>query len=145
MRWMMQLRPKIFVLGLVPSVLALLVVPVVLGGKNLLAQTYDSQTTKSVQQTAATRSRRGEEALTKITAPQAPASSASQSPDPAKVSWDGRSLEIEASNSSLNQILHQVAAATGARLQGLTQDQRVFGRYGPGPGRDVLWKLLDGS
>jgi hypothetical protein len=30
-------------------------------------------------------------------------------------------------------------------LEGLTQDQRVFGSYGPGPRRDVLLKLLDGS
>jgi hypothetical protein len=61
------------------------------------------------------------------------------------VSWDSRGLEIEASNSSLDQILHQVAATTGAKLEGLTQDQRVFGSYGPGPGCDVLSKLLDGS
>jgi hypothetical protein len=61
------------------------------------------------------------------------------------VSWDNRGLEIEASNSSLNHILHLVAVETGAKLEGLTQDQRVFGRYGPGPASDVLWKLLDGS
>lgn len=61
------------------------------------------------------------------------------------MSWDSRGLEIEASNSSLNQILRQVAADTGAKLEGLTQDQRVFGSYGPGPGSDVLLKLLEGS
>jgi hypothetical protein len=61
------------------------------------------------------------------------------------VSWDSRGLQIEASNSSLDQILQQVAADTGAKLEGLTQDQRVFGSYGPGPESDVLWKLLDGS
>jgi hypothetical protein len=61
------------------------------------------------------------------------------------VSWDSRGLEIEAFNSSLNLILQQVAAGMGAKLEGLTQDQRVFGSYGPGPGSDVLWKLLDGS
>ena len=46
------------------------------------------------------------------------------------MSWDSRGLEIEAYNSSLNQILRQVAADTGAKLEGLTQDQRVFGSYG---------------
>jgi hypothetical protein len=61
------------------------------------------------------------------------------------VSWDSHGLEIHASNSSLNQILQQVAADTGARLEGLSQDQRVFGSYGPGSVLDVLWKLLDGS
>jgi hypothetical protein len=30
-------------------------------------------------------------------------------------------------------------------VEGLTRDQRIFGSYGPGPGRDVLLKLLDGS
>jgi hypothetical protein len=75
----------------------------------------------------------------------APIWPANQPPNQARVSWDSRGLEIEASNSSLNQILHQVAADTGAKLEGVTQDQRVFGSYGPGPGSDVLWKLLDGS
>jgi hypothetical protein len=35
------------------------------------------------------------------------------------VSWDSCGLEIEASNSSLNQILYQVAADAGAKLEGL--------------------------
>ncbi len=61
------------------------------------------------------------------------------------VSWDSGGLEIEASNSSLVQILHQVASETGAKLVGLTRDQRIFGSYGPGPGREVLLKLLEGS
>jgi hypothetical protein len=46
---------------------------------------------------------------------------------------------------SLEQILHQVAAEMGAKVKGLTQDQRIFGNYGPGPGCDVLAKLLYGS
>jgi hypothetical protein len=70
---------------------------------------------------------------------------ANQPPNQAKVSWDSRGLEIEAFNSSLNQILHQVAADTGAKFEGLSHDQRVFGSYGPGPGREVLLKFLDGS
>jgi hypothetical protein len=75
----------------------------------------------------------------------APIWPANQPPNQAKVSWDSRGLEIEASNSSLNQILHQVAADTGAKFEGLSQDQRIFGSYGPGPGREVLLKLFDGS
>lgn len=59
--------------------------------------------------------------------------------------WNSRSLEIEADNSSLIEILHQVLADTGAKLQGLAQDQRIFGTYGPGPPGDVLSKLLDNS
>lgn len=68
-----------------------------------------------------------------------------QEPKPAKVTWDSRGLEIQASNSSLDQILHEVATDIGAKVQGLSQDQRIFGTYGPGPARDVLSDLLDGS
>ncbi|MFP5204809.1 MAG: hypothetical protein ACLGSH_05600 [Acidobacteriota bacterium] len=68
-----------------------------------------------------------------------------QKPQPAKVVWDSRGLEIQASNSSLDQILHEVATDIGATVHGLSQDQRIFGTYGPGPARDVLSKLLDGS
>jgi hypothetical protein len=140
---------KTLVIGCAPLVLALLVVPAILGGKNLPAQTHVPPATQPAQQNA------GEPAQPRRPAPEliaerpsaspAPISPASQPPSQARVSWDGRGLEIEASNSSLNQILRQVAADTGAKLEGLRQDQRVFGRYGPGPGSDVLLKLLDGS
>ena len=38
-----------------------------------------------------------------------------------------------------------MAAETGVKLQGLDQDERIFGNYGPGPAREVLSRLLDGS
>jgi hypothetical protein len=38
-----------------------------------------------------------------------------------------------------------VATATGASVEGLNSDQRIFGSYGPGPAREVLSLLLDGS
>jgi hypothetical protein len=124
------------------SVLALLVVPAILGEKNLPAQTHAPQVTNPA-------STQRQPAPQAIAAPP-PASPppilpANQPPNQARVSWDSRGLEIEANNSSLNQILHQVAADTGAKLEGLTQDQRVFGSYGPGPVSDVLLKFLDGS
>ena len=121
------------VLELMASVLALLVVPAILGATNLLAQTHAPQATKPEQRQPAPE------------ASPSPILPADQPPNRARVSWDSRGLEIEASNSSLDQILHQVAADTGAKLEGLTQDQRVFGNYGPGPGSEVLLKLLDGS
>lgn len=68
-----------------------------------------------------------------------------QPPEPAKISWDSQGLTIDASNSSLDQILHEVAVDTGAKVQGLDEDQRIFGTYGPGPARAVLSNLLDGS
>jgi len=35
--------------------------------------------------------------------------------------------------------------ATGAKLEGFSADQRVFGNYGPGTAREVLSQLLEGS
>ncbi len=66
-------------------------------------------------------------------------------PNNATVTWDSRGLRIEASNSSLQQILREVSVNTGAKIEGLGQDQRVYGSYGPGQARDVLYQLLQGS
>ena len=52
--------------------------------------------------------------------------------------WDSQGLRIEARNSSLQQILNDVSTATGAKVDGLGTDERVFGIYGPGQARDVL-------
>jgi hypothetical protein len=52
---------------------------------------------------------------------------------------------VEATNSSLRQILDDVATTTGAKVEGLGADERVFGSYGPGPARDVLSQILQGS
>jgi len=139
------------------SLFAIMAVSTITGATSLAAQA-----TKPVrEQKAAAQARRhaaaqvnaastqpqpASEAMTAQTSPApGPRGPAGQPPNKARVSWDSRGLEIEASNSSLNQILRQVAAYTGAKLQGLTEDQRVFGTYGPGPGSDVLLKLLDGS
>jgi hypothetical protein len=61
------------------------------------------------------------------------------------VVWNGQGLRIEASNSSLSQILKDVATATGVKVEGLGSDLRIFGSYGPAPAREVLAQLLDGS
>jgi hypothetical protein len=54
-------------------------------------------------------------------------------------------LFIQASNSSLDQILNDISLKTGAKVEGMGADERVFGTYGPGPVRDVLTELLEGS
>lgn len=57
-------------------------------------------------------------------------------------------LSVQADNSSLSEILHQVSQAGGMKIEGLQvsgSDQRIFGSYGPGAPRDVLSELLDGS
>lgn len=64
---------------------------------------------------------------------------------PASVDWNGRVLSVSATNSSLQQILSDVATATGVKVEGIPSDQRVYGSFGPAPARDVLSQLLDGS
>ena len=70
---------------------------------------------------------------------------ANDQPTAATVVWNSQGLHVEASNSSLGQILKDVGAATGARVEGLDSDERIFGSYGPGTARDVLSQLLEGS
>jgi hypothetical protein len=63
----------------------------------------------------------------------------------ASVVWDSHGLAIDAANSSLEQILKDFSTATGAKVDGLSADQRVFGAFGPGPAREVLSQVLQGS
>ena len=66
-------------------------------------------------------------------------------PTPATITWDTNGLVVEANNSSLDEILKEVATRTGAKLEGRVSDERVFGSYGPGPARNVVMQLLDGT
>jgi hypothetical protein len=77
--------------------------------------------------------------------PKPPDWPANDLPAEASVVWDSHGLLIVASNSSLAQILKEIATDTGAKVEGMDTDQRVFGTYGPGTVRDVLSQLLDGS
>jgi hypothetical protein len=77
--------------------------------------------------------------------PETPKWPAFDKPAEASVVWDSHGLSIDAQNSSLEQILKDVSAATGTKVEGITADQRVFGDYGPGKARDVLSQLLQGS
>jgi hypothetical protein len=78
-------------------------------------------------------------------APPPPDWPANDHPSEANVTWDSTGLRIVAANSSLAQIMKAIAADTGATVQGMAQDQRIFGIYGPGRARDVISQLLDGS
>jgi hypothetical protein len=77
--------------------------------------------------------------------PEAPKWPVNEKPVPASVTWDSQGLRIDAANSSLSQILTDVSTATGAKVEGFDADQRVYGVFGPGPARDVLSQLLQGS
>ncbi|MGO9324939.1 MAG: hypothetical protein ACLP07_10295 [Terracidiphilus sp.] len=78
-------------------------------------------------------------------APPPPNWPANDLPGAASVVFDSRGLLVVASNSSLEQILKEVSLETGVKVEGMDADQRVFGTYGPGPSRDVISQLLDGS
>ncbi len=78
-------------------------------------------------------------------APEMPLWPANEKPFGAAVVWDSQGLQINAANSSLHQILTDVAAATGATVEGLGADERIFGVYGPGKARDVISQLLQGT
>jgi hypothetical protein len=83
--------------------------------------------------------------LAKPPAPEVPVWPANEKPVEAQITWNSQGLRIEAANSSLQQILKDVSTATGAKVEGLDNDERVFGAFGPGQARDVLYTLLQGS
>ena len=66
-------------------------------------------------------------------------------PQQASVGWSAQGLSIDAKNSSLQQILNDIAAQAGVKIEGMEKDERVFGVYGPGQPRDVLSQLLEGT
>lgn len=66
-------------------------------------------------------------------------------PQPATVTLSSGELAVKADNSSLSQILGQLASSSGMTVNGLNKDQRVFGSYGPGSPQQVLSALLDGA
>lgn len=87
--------------------------------------------------------------------PATPATSAFASPSslapaprsvqPAQVTYTSGLLTVSAANSSLNQILREIARATGMKITGSVRDDRVFGTYGPAAPSEILATLLDGT
>lgn len=75
----------------------------------------------------------------------APPSLLDKPAQPAKVTLANGKLSVAADNSSLTDILHQLASTTGMAIDGLDQDTRIFGTYGPGNPRDILSSLLEGA
>ncbi len=66
---------------------------------------------------------------------------------PPKVTYERGTLTIDAKNSTLTDVLKSVEKLTGASFEISSGDtsERVVGRIGPGPARDVLATLLNGS
>ena len=73
--------------------------------------------------------------------PKWPANAPPAAPD---VTFNSQGLRIVADNSSLSSILKQVSTETGAKVEGLSSDERVFGDYGPGQPREIIGQLLSG-
>jgi hypothetical protein len=84
-------------------------------------------------------------AATRPAAPQASAAAAAGTEHRAQVVYAGGQLEITADNSSLNQILREISRQAGMKITGGVKDERVFGKYGPGPAAEILASLLDGT
>ena len=78
-------------------------------------------------------------------APPQPQWPANGPPSPPGVTYNSHGLRVVADNSSLSSILNQISTETGAKVEGLSGDERVFGDYGPGQPREVLAQLLSGA
>ncbi len=63
----------------------------------------------------------------------------------ARVEFANNQLTIAAENSSLNEILSEIARLTGMKITGGVTDERVYGSYGPDSTQTVLDELLDGT
>jgi len=76
--------------------------------------------------------------------PQAALSLLDQPAKPAQVQLNAGKLSVDADNSTLSGILHDISTKTGMTVEGLSRDPRIFGNYGPAAPREVLSALLDG-
>src|SRR5271168_3163985 len=77
--------------------------------------------------------------------PTVPLTPSQRPPKRAQVIYSDGTISVTADNSSLNQILRQIASETGMKITGGVADERVFGQYGPAPPEQILSTLLDGT
>jgi hypothetical protein len=84
--------------------------------------------------------------VVEVVPPPAPLTLEQQPASPPRISYQGGQLTITAHNSTLGDILRGVHAQTGAVVDVPgNATERVVGRFGPGPAREVLAALLNGS
>jgi hypothetical protein len=69
----------------------------------------------------------------------------SMAPVPPQVSYQNEQLTIVAPNSTLGDILRAVRKQTGAEIEIPAATERVVTHLGPGPAREVVAELLNGS
>ncbi len=75
----------------------------------------------------------------------APRTPGQQPAQRAEVIYANSTISVTAQNSSLNQILRDIAQQTGMKITGGVADERVYGNYGPASPAKVLGQLLDGT
>jgi hypothetical protein len=107
-----------------------------IGGALCLAQSSGLPATQPTESPAAAVS---------PSAPTAKPSAAANAAHQPKVTYEGGRLAVTADNSSLNQVLREIARKTGMTITGGVSEERVFGTYGPAPPAKVLASLLDGT
>jgi hypothetical protein len=108
----------------------------------LIAQSGNSQ---ALPPSAATHPAPAQTAIPVQPTPPGPATPAKQPADRARVAIVDGQLAITAENSSLDQILGDIARLNGMKITGGVTDERVFGSYGPGSQQEVIAQLLDGT
>src|SRR5690348_13838213 len=64
---------------------------------------------------------------------------------PAMVEYSDGRVAVVADNSSLNEILRDIARRAGMSVKGSVLEERVFGTYGPAAPAEVLTALLKGT
>lgn len=64
---------------------------------------------------------------------------------PANVEYVNGQVAVLAENSSLSEIIRDVARRAGMAVKGTVVDERVFGTYGPAAPAEVLTELLKGT
>jgi hypothetical protein len=69
----------------------------------------------------------------------------SMAPVPPQVSYQNGQLTIVAPNSTLGDILRAVRKQTGAEIEVPSAPERVVTHLGPGPAREIMAELLNGS
>jgi hypothetical protein len=69
----------------------------------------------------------------------------SMAPVPPQVSYQNEQLTIVAPNSTLGDILRAVRKQTGAEIEIPSAPERVVTHLGPGPAREIVAELLNGS
>ena len=61
------------------------------------------------------------------------------------VDFAGGQMTVDASNASLNRILHEIGSKASIKITGSVSEDKVFGHYGPAPPAAIMAMLLDGT